>query len=329
MLRARGLRSTPQRRAILGAFRGGAGEHLSADEVHARASRALPDLGRGTVYATLAEFTELGLLAAFGSPEPVRYETNTEPHDHFRCRLCLRLFDLDDAADEPPSRRAARLHGRADRDPRRGRLRRLRRLPARPARGSARAIAAVRRPAATRCRGGLACRGDDGPLGTLLLAASAGGPAPRSRSTITAMRTSSGPARPAGRGSQAARGHLDRAAARAPELPAGHTIDIRCPLDWDALAARDREGLAATRAIPYGEPSLLRGARQRRSRLRRRPDHGRQPDPDRRALPPRDPRDRAPAGLRRRASSAGAGSTSTSAATSRRRSPGHGARGEH
>jgi hypothetical protein len=25
----------------------------------------------------------------------VRHETNTEPHDHFRCRLCLRLFDLD------------------------------------------------------------------------------------------------------------------------------------------------------------------------------------------------------------------------------------------
>ncbi len=30
-----------------------------------------------------------------GSPEPVRYETNVEPHDHFRCRLCLRLFDVD------------------------------------------------------------------------------------------------------------------------------------------------------------------------------------------------------------------------------------------
>src|SRR5512132_4416217 len=93
LLRELGLRSTPQRRAILLAFERGPAAHLSADEVHARASRELPDLGRGTVYATLAEFTELGLLAAFGTPDPVRYETNTAPHDHFRCRLCLRLFD--------------------------------------------------------------------------------------------------------------------------------------------------------------------------------------------------------------------------------------------
>jgi O-6-methylguanine DNA methyltransferase len=94
-LRARGLRVTPQRRAILAAFAGGTTEHLSADEVHARASSSAPELGRGTVYATLAELTELGLLAALGSPEPVRYETNTSDHQHFRCRLCLRLYDTE------------------------------------------------------------------------------------------------------------------------------------------------------------------------------------------------------------------------------------------
>ncbi len=94
-LRAAGLRSTPQRQAILAAFRGGASEHLSADEVFARASATLPGLSRGTVYATLAEFTEIGLLAAFGTPEPVRYETNVERHGHFRCRLCLRIYDVD------------------------------------------------------------------------------------------------------------------------------------------------------------------------------------------------------------------------------------------
>ena len=94
LLRARGLRVTPQRRAILGAFSHGPAEHLSADEIHARAAAVVPELGRGTVYAALAELTELGLLAALGSPEPVRYETNTEPHQHFRCRLCLRLFDV-------------------------------------------------------------------------------------------------------------------------------------------------------------------------------------------------------------------------------------------
>ncbi len=103
LLRTHRLRVTPQRRAILGAFHDRPEEHLSADEVHARASIVVPEIGRGTVYATLAELTELGVLAAVGSPEPVRYEINVAPHDHFRCRLCLRLWDIDLAAPaEPP-----------------------------------------------------------------------------------------------------------------------------------------------------------------------------------------------------------------------------------
>jgi Fe2+ or Zn2+ uptake regulation protein/O6-methylguanine-DNA--protein-cysteine methyltransferase len=93
-LRDHGLRVTPQRRAILAAFAGGEDEHLSAEEVHARASAAVPGISRGTVYATLAELADLGLIAAVGSAEPVRFETNVEPHQHFRCRQCLRLFDV-------------------------------------------------------------------------------------------------------------------------------------------------------------------------------------------------------------------------------------------
>jgi methylated-DNA-[protein]-cysteine S-methyltransferase len=95
LLRQNNLRVTPQRRAILQAFRGAVDEHLSADEVISRASVAVPEIGRGTVYATLAEFAELGVLGAVGNPEPIRYETNVAPHDHFRCRLCLRLFDVE------------------------------------------------------------------------------------------------------------------------------------------------------------------------------------------------------------------------------------------
>ena len=76
LLREHNLRVTPQRRAILQAFRGAVDEHLSADEVISRASVAVPEIGRGTVYATLAEFAELGVLGSVGNPEPIRYETN-------------------------------------------------------------------------------------------------------------------------------------------------------------------------------------------------------------------------------------------------------------
>lgn len=95
ILHQHNMRVTPQRRAILQVFQGRRDEHLSADEVYSRASAIVPELGRGTVYATLAEFSELGVLASVGHPEPVRYETNIDPHDHFHCRLCQRLFDVD------------------------------------------------------------------------------------------------------------------------------------------------------------------------------------------------------------------------------------------
>lgn len=94
LLRERKLRITPQRQAILAAFRDHE-DHLSAEEVTARAAVLVPNIGRGTVYATLAELTEVGLLASVGSSEPIRYETNLEPHDHLRCRLCLRMYDVD------------------------------------------------------------------------------------------------------------------------------------------------------------------------------------------------------------------------------------------
>jgi Fe2+ or Zn2+ uptake regulation protein/O6-methylguanine-DNA--protein-cysteine methyltransferase len=93
-LRAHQLRATPQRRAILDAFRGGGAEHLSAEEIHARASAKVQGIGRGTVYATLADLSEVGILSSVGDQDPVRYETNVADHDHFRCRLCLRLFDV-------------------------------------------------------------------------------------------------------------------------------------------------------------------------------------------------------------------------------------------
>jgi O-6-methylguanine DNA methyltransferase len=93
-LRAKGLRVTPQRRAILGAFQGGPMEHLSADVVHALASLVLPELSRATVYATLAELTDIGILSAVGYPDPVRYELNDPGHNHFRCRVCLRLHNI-------------------------------------------------------------------------------------------------------------------------------------------------------------------------------------------------------------------------------------------
>jgi Fe2+ or Zn2+ uptake regulation protein/O6-methylguanine-DNA--protein-cysteine methyltransferase len=249
VLRELGLRSTPQRRAILLAFRAGTEEHLSADDVHARASRELPDLGRGTVYATLAEFTEAGLLAVFGTSDPVRYETNTEPHNHFRCRLCLRLFDLEtltgNAQSMPRGFTLERIETRAEgtcaycADYQRGLQKGVRTIAA---------VGALPDPLPR----GVACLVREGPLGAMLLAASPEGllrlafdehgDADELRARARSRR-----------GGQSARAHLERTAQALQDYLLGQIGDIRCPIDWSSVAVSDRGALAATMTIPYGD----------------------------------------------------------------------------
>jgi methylated-DNA-[protein]-cysteine S-methyltransferase len=247
-LRARGLRSTPQRRAILAVFDGGRPEHLSADEVHARASQTLPDLGRGTVYATLAEFTELGLLSAFGASEPVRYETNIAAHDHFRCRLCLRLFDIDGAPDVRRSLPAGfvveRVETRLE-----GTCGECAEYESALGEGAEAILLDEPLPGLLELDGVAAARMDS-PLGELLLAATPSGlirlafeehaDAERLRGLATGRR-----------GALASRRHLEAAIAEIGSYFAGETAQIECTVDWDALAAHSPEILRAAREIPY------------------------------------------------------------------------------
>jgi methylated-DNA-[protein]-cysteine S-methyltransferase len=247
-LRSHGLRSTPQRRAILAAFDGGSTEHLSADEVHARASQSLPDLSRGTVYATLAEFTELGLLGAFGAPEPVRYETNTETHDHFRCRLCMRLFDLDGPAQrEPPQRQGFKIE-RVE-------------LRAEGICGDcgdyeiglddgAHAILNLETAGDPFGGRGVAAIEMASPLGALLLAASPDGLlrlAFEDQADVEKLRALAS----SQRGSQAARAHLAQTVGQLGRYFDGETGQIDCVIDWTALSAGLADILITTRDVPY------------------------------------------------------------------------------
>jgi Fe2+ or Zn2+ uptake regulation protein/O6-methylguanine-DNA--protein-cysteine methyltransferase len=248
LLRARGMRSTPQRRAMLGVFEGGRAEHLSAEEVFVRAARSLPDLSRGTVYATLAEFTEAGLLAAFGTPEPVRYETNTEHHAHFRCRLCLRIFDVAIEGRPPePIRprgfRVERIDIRAD-----GVCDECSTYE-RGLKSGVREIA--RAEVAPEASAGWAAASVDSPVGQLLLLATPAGvarlafdehaDAPRLRALSSR------------RGGARARTHLRDVAARLERYFAGEPFEAPWPIDWSAIDSRLLVALHATLEIPYGK----------------------------------------------------------------------------
>jgi Fe2+ or Zn2+ uptake regulation protein/O6-methylguanine-DNA--protein-cysteine methyltransferase len=257
-LRSHGLRNTPQRHAILNAFEQDSGEHLSAEEIHSRASSSLPSLSRGTVYAALNELTELGLLSAVGLPEPVRYELNASPHDHFRCRLCLRLFDLDSGPATPgfgpPRSIVERVDVRSEGicpdcvDYEAGLEIGIRAIQ----RGSSRL------PWADMIQGAdVACATTEGPLGKVLLAASSDGLirlAFEDHFDAAELETRAGTRR----GSRSAREHLKTASDALARFLAGEIAELECPIDPRGIESA-AEALPATRAIPYaGHASYLK-----------------------------------------------------------------------
>ena len=249
MLRARGMRSTPQRRAILSVFAGGRTEHLAADEVYARASRLIPELSRGTVYATLAEFSELGLLSSFGTPEPVRYETNLEPHAHFRCHLCLRVFDLLSGQQDPgdirdPGFVVERVETRAE-----GTCAECTDY-AIGLRSGARAIRKSGPATDTLLATGAAVSELPSPLGTLLMAATPRGLtrlAFDDHGDVDALRAHAS----LRRGSRAARRHLADASASLETYFAGELPGAGATIDWEQLES-SATALMATQTVPYG-----------------------------------------------------------------------------
>ncbi len=248
LLRAHGMRSTPQRRAILAAFEDGPAEHLSADEVFARAAESLPDLSRGTVYATLAEFTETGLLAAFGTPEPVRYETNTEEHAHFRCRLCLRIFDV---AIELPAREPFERHGfRVERTDLRaeGICKECHDYGA-GLRTGVRAITRSRTSARTPGPSATTVVELETPLGPLLLAGTPLGVTRVAFAEHGDLDWLRGLAH-GRRKHRAARAHLLQAEEQLDRYFAGDVSMPDCEIDWQSIA--QAPALQATLEIPYG-----------------------------------------------------------------------------
>jgi Fe2+ or Zn2+ uptake regulation protein/O6-methylguanine-DNA--protein-cysteine methyltransferase len=249
VLRRHDLRVTPQRRAILQAFRGTRDEHLSAEEVMSRANASVPGISRGTVYATLGELGELGLLASVGDPDPVRYETNLDPHDHFRCRLCLRLFDIDLGGDQIRRRQLAgytieaftvRAEGVCaectsfERGLRDG-AREITRTPTLP-------------PAALDA---LSCALIETPLGELALAAAAGGIVRVAYRHHADFGTLAERAR-SRRGSSAGRAHNRQLSAELEAYFAGEHAAPAEPIDWRLTADGQEQTLQSVQRIPYG-----------------------------------------------------------------------------
>ena len=98
-LRAAGLRPTRQRVALARLLFDGCDRHVTAEVLHEEAlSRKVP-VSLATVYNTLHQFKEVGLLREVAVEGAKTYfDTNTSNHYHFFCENSGELVDIETAS---------------------------------------------------------------------------------------------------------------------------------------------------------------------------------------------------------------------------------------
>ncbi len=95
LLKAAGLRPTRQRVALARLLFGGAPRHVTADDLHQDAILFGARLSLATVYNTLNQFAEAGLVRKVSvEGERTWYDTDTESHQHFYIEAEDRIIDI-------------------------------------------------------------------------------------------------------------------------------------------------------------------------------------------------------------------------------------------
>jgi Fur family iron response transcriptional regulator len=98
-LRAAGLRPTRQRVALACLLFAGGDRHVTAELLHEEAQNRKVPVSLATVYNTLHQFTEVGLLREVAVEGAKAYfDTNTSNHYHFFCEHSGKLLDIETTA---------------------------------------------------------------------------------------------------------------------------------------------------------------------------------------------------------------------------------------
>jgi Fur family transcriptional regulator, peroxide stress response regulator len=94
------VRRTKQKEAIISVLRGTT-SHPDAEWVYEKVKRQIPGVSLGTIYRNLRILKETGAIQEIDtSGEEAHFDGNPEPHYHFRCDRCGRIFDLDETVDK-------------------------------------------------------------------------------------------------------------------------------------------------------------------------------------------------------------------------------------
>lgn len=103
-------RQTRQRRLVYDAV-ASTESHPTADWVYERVRREMPRVSLGTVYRNLQLLVAEGRLKAWSRGRTTRYDADIAPHDHFVCRRCGLLLDIERAAGPIASEKRLRASG--------------------------------------------------------------------------------------------------------------------------------------------------------------------------------------------------------------------------
>jgi Fur family iron response transcriptional regulator len=98
VLRMAGLRPTRQRIALAELLFSGEHRHVSAEELHAEAGAARVNVSLATIYNTLHQFQQAGLLREVAIDASRSYfDTDTSDHHHFYLEDEQRVVDIPSA----------------------------------------------------------------------------------------------------------------------------------------------------------------------------------------------------------------------------------------
>ena len=95
LFRANGRKITAQRQSIFRALEGDA-THPTAESVHQKVRREMPNVSLKTVYQTLNDLAELGAISVLDvGTGSARFDPNVETaHHHLVCRSCGKVRDM-------------------------------------------------------------------------------------------------------------------------------------------------------------------------------------------------------------------------------------------
>ena len=102
-IKQQGYRMTRQREVVLDEL-SRTKEHPKADEIYQLVRKKLPHISFGTVYRNLRLLKELGLVRELSYGKNFsRYEAYYDNHQHFTCKSCGRVMDIDNPLDLNPN----------------------------------------------------------------------------------------------------------------------------------------------------------------------------------------------------------------------------------